>query len=112
MRPITYALSDASGGSKTSAVYVPDNYVSPFNVALNVVVTGTVSYTVQYTFDNVFGETYVPASGNWTDHPSMTAQSTTKDANIAYPVTGIRVQLLSGTGSIVFTAIQAGGGIS
>lgn len=112
MRPVTYTLSDASGGVKTSSVYAPDNYVSPFNVALSAVVTGVVSYTIQYTFDDVFNKTYVPASGNWTDHPSMTAQTATKDSNIAYPVRGIRVQLLSGSGSVVFTAIQAGGGVA
>ncbi len=52
MRPVVYTLSDASGGAKTSSVYPPDNYVSPFNVAISVVVTGTVNYTVQYTFDD------------------------------------------------------------
>jgi len=112
MRPVVYTLSDASAGVQTSSVYPPDNYVSPFNVALNVVVTGIVSYTIQYTFDDVFAKGYAPASGNWTNHPSMTAQTATKDSNIAYPVTGVRVQLLSGSGSIVFTAIQAGGGVA
>ena len=110
MRPVVYTLSDASGGAKTSSVYPPDNYVSPFNVAISVVVTGTVNYTVQYTFDDVFANSYSAASGAWTDHVSMTTQTGTKDSNIAYPVTGIRVRLNSGSGSIVCTFIQAGGG--
>lgn len=110
MRPVVYTLSDASGGAKTSNVYPPDNYVSPFNVALSVVVTGTVNYTVQYTFDNVFANTYNPATGTWTDHPTLTSKTTSADSNIAYPVTGVRIRLNSGTGSVVFTMIQAGGG--
>lgn len=110
MRPVVYTLSDASGGAKTSAVYAPDNYVSPFNVALSGTVTGTVNYTVQYTFDDVFANNYNPATGNWVDHPSLTAKTTTSDSNIAYPVTGVRLKLNSGTGSVKLTAIQAGGG--
>lgn len=110
MRPVVYTLSDASGGAKYSNVYPPDNYVSPFNVAISVVVTGTVNYTVQYTFDDVFASTYDPATGTWTDHPSLTGQTATKDSNIAYPVTGVRIKLNSGNGSVKSTFIQAGGG--
>ncbi len=110
MRPVVYTLSDASGGVLYSRVNPVDNYVSPFNVALSVRVTGTANYTVQYTFDDVFAADYTPASGNWVDHPTLTAQTTTKDSNIAYPVRGIRIALNSGTGSVTFTIIQAGGG--
>ena len=105
MRPVTLTVT----GGQASAVYPPDHYVSPFNVALGVRVTGTVNYTVQYTFDNVFAESYVPASGNWVDHPSLTSQAATKDSNIAYPVTGVRIVGNSGAGTATLTAIQAGG---
>ena len=97
-------------GTQTSNVYVPDHYISPMNVALSVRVSGTINYTVQYTFDNVFATDYNPATGNWVDHPSLTAQTATKDSNIAYPVTGIRIVGNSGTGTAIFTIIQAGGG--
>jgi hypothetical protein len=110
MRPVVYTLSDASGGALTSSVYPPDNYVSPFNVAISVVVTGTVNYTVQYTFDDVFAAGYSASTGAWTDHPSMTGILVTKDSNIAYPVTGTRIKLNSGSGSVRCTFIQAGGG--
>jgi hypothetical protein len=79
-------------------------------VALGVQVSGTVNYTVQYTFDDVFAKGYNPATGNWTDHVSLTGQTATKDSNIAYPVRGIRLKLNSGTGSARLTIIQAGGG--
>lgn len=110
MRPVVYTLTDASAGAKYSGVYPADHYVSPFNVALGVRVSGTVNYTVQYTFDDVFASGYNPSTGNWVDHASLTAQTANKDSNIAYPVRGIRLALNSGTGTAVLTIIQAGGG--
>ena len=108
MRPIRTSLSDASGGALASAPLPLDYFVSPFNTTLSVTVTGTVNYTVQYTFDDVQASTYVASSGNWVDHPSLTAQTATKDSNLAYPATAVRIQQASGTGSVVFTVIQAG----
>jgi hypothetical protein len=110
MQPITRTISDASGGAKVSSIINLDFWVSPFNIALSVRVTGTVDYTIQYTFDDVFASGYLPASGNWVDHPSLTNKTATLDSNIAYPVTATRIKLNSGTGSCVFTVIQAGGG--
>jgi len=105
MRPVSFTVT----GTETSAVFPPDHYVSPFNVSLGVLVSGTSNYTVQYTFDNVFAAGYNPATGSWTDHPSLTAQAATKDSNIAYPVTGIRIKANSGAGTSTLTIIQAGG---
>lgn len=106
MRPVTYTVT----GVGTSNVYPADHYISPFNIALSIVVSGTITYTVQYTFDNVFAAGFNPATATWTDHPTLTAQTTTKDSNIAYPVTGVRLKTTSGTGSATLTIIQAGGG--
>lgn len=104
MRPVVYSVT----GVGVSNVCPPNQYVTPFNIALNVLVTGTVTYTVQYTFDDVFAAGYLPASGNWTAHPNLTAQTATKDSNIAYPVTGVRLNVTAGTGNAVLTIIQAG----
>jgi len=106
MRPVVYTLS---GGASTSNVCPLDHYISPFNIALGVTVTGTVNYTVQYTFDDVFALTYAPASGNWVNHPSLTSQTATLDSNIAYPVRGVRLVMNSGTGTVRLTIVQAGG---
>lgn len=106
MRPVTYSIT----GTGVSGVYPPDHYVSPFNIALGVLVSGTVTYTVQYTFDDVFAANFNPSTANWVDHPSLTAQSATKDSNIAYPVRGIRLNVTAGTGTTRLTIIQAGGG--
>jgi hypothetical protein len=78
-------------------------------MGLAVIVTGTITYKVQYTFDNVFASTYVAASGNWFDHPTLVG-SASGNSNIAYPVTGIRLSTTAGTGSATLTIIQAGGG--
>ena len=104
MRPTTLTLTNAS-----TSVPVPLNqYVTPFNVALGAtVVSGSPTYTVQYTFDDVFAQGYTPASGTWTNHPSLTAQTATKDANIAYPVTAVRFSV-TGTGVVSLAIIEAG----
>ena len=106
MRPVTYSVT----GVGTSNVNATDHYVSPFNVALSVIVSGTITYTVQYTFDNVFAANFNPSTATWTDHPSLTSQSTTLSSNIAYPVQGIRLKTTAGTGTATLTMIQAGGG--
>lgn len=106
MRPVVYTIN----GVGTSNVMAPDQYVSPFNVSLGVTVSGVSTYTVQYTFDDVFANAYDPASGNWVDHPSLTAQNATKDSNIAYPVSGIRLTVTAGTGTVRLVITQAGGG--
>jgi hypothetical protein len=107
MRPVSFSVT----GVGNSVVCPTDYYVSPFNIALNVVVTGTITYTVQYTFDDVYAAGFNPATANWTNHPSLTAQTATKDSNIAYPVTGIRLTTSAGTGTAALTIIQAGGGL-
>lgn len=104
MRPAYYTLTTVSNSNP----YVLNVHADPFNVSLGCTVTGTVTYTVQYTFDDVQQSTWTPASGNWTNHTNLTAQTTTKDSNIAYPVTAVRLQYTAGTGSVTMAVIQAG----
>jgi len=106
MRPVVYTII----GTGVSNVMPPDQYISPFNVSLGVTVSGTSTYTVQYTFDDVFASGYNPSSGNWVDHPTLTAQTGSKDSNIAYPVSGIRLNVTAGTGTVRLVITQAGGG--
>jgi hypothetical protein len=109
MRPFVTTIDSTT---TASPVYPPDTYTAPTNIGLGVVVTGTINYTVQYTFDNVYATGYSPSTGNWINHPTLTSQTISKDSNISYPVRGIRIVYNSGTGSAVFTVIQAGGGVS
>jgi hypothetical protein len=115
MRPIVYTIIGGSGTKITSPVCPIDYYISPANIALSVVVTGTITYSVQYTFDDVFAAGYNPnaAGANWTDHPTLGTQTTTKDSNISYPVRGIRITSPaspSSSGIATLTIIQGGGG--
>jgi hypothetical protein len=107
MRPAVVTVNAVGN----SPVYPIDNYISPSNMGMAVVVSGTITYKVQYTFDNVFAPGYSPTAGTstWFDHPTLTG-SASLNSNIAYPVTGIRLITTAGTGSATLTIIQAGGG--
>lgn len=90
-------------GVGSSDALVMNTNISPFNVGFGVIATGTVNYTVQHTFDD-------PAVGftTWFSHPTVAAQTSDDDGNYAFPVTGIKVLVNSGTGSVTMKVIQAG----
>jgi hypothetical protein len=113
MRPVVYTITGGAGTQVVSRVCPIDYYISPANIALSVVVTGSITYTVQYTFDDVFAPGYDPTNGNWTNHPTLVTQTITKDSNISYPVRGIRIvspASPSSSGTATLTIIQGGGG--
>jgi len=105
MRPVVLLVT----GVGASNPYAVDTYISPSNMGLAVIVSGTITYKVQYTFDDVFARGYVASSGNWFDHPTLVG-SASGNSNIAYPVTGIRLLTTAGSGTATLTIIQAGGG--
>ena len=90
-------------GTGSSSALVMNTNVSPFNVGFGVVVSGTVNYTVQHTFDD-------PAVGvtTWFSHPTVASQAANADGNYAFPVTGIKVLVNSGSGTATMNLIQAG----
>lgn len=90
-------------GVGSSSAIVMNTNVSPFNVGFGVIVSGTVDYTVQHTFDD-------PAVGfsTWFSHPTVAGETTNQDGNYAFPVTGIKVLVNSGTGSATLKLVQAG----
>jgi hypothetical protein len=94
-------VSKTGVGSSDSLVM--NTNISPFNVGFGVIVTGTVDYTVQHTFDD-------PATGftTWFSHPTIAGETTNQDGNYAFPVTGIKVLVNSGTGSATLKLVQAG----
>jgi len=83
-----------------------DQYISPFNVSLFLVITGTVDVTVQFTGDDVFGD--APGPHNWTDHPDLTNIVADDDATFISPVSACRLLTNSGVGEAVLRIIQAG----
>lgn len=85
-------------------------YAGPMNIALGAtIMSGAATYTVQYTFDDVNEAGYNPATGNWVDHPYLTAKATSSDSNIAYSVLAVRLRVTAGTGTVRLAVIQAGG---
>jgi hypothetical protein len=92
-------------GATSSNVLVMDTYISPFNVGMGVVVTGSVTFTVQHTFDNVLDSSITPT---WFNHPTLTGTAGA-DGNYAFPVAAIRITNSAGsTGTARLTVIQAG----
>ena len=90
-------------GVGSSSALVMNTNVSPFNVGFGVVVTGTVNYTVLHSFD-------VPAIGftTWFSHPTVASLAANADGNYAFPVTGVKVLVNSGSGTATLNLIQAG----
>ena len=105
MREVTQTLT-ATGVTNP----VPMNqYTSPFNVGLGVIVSGTVSYTVQHTFDDPFAANFDPATATWFNHTDLTSQATSQDGNYAFPVSAIRLNAtITGVGSATIKLMQAG----
>lgn len=90
-------------GTGSSSALVMNTNQTPFNVGFGVVVSGTVDYTVQHTFDD-------PAVGftTWFSHPTIAGETTNQDGNYAFPVTGIKLLVNSGSGTATMNLIQAG----
>jgi hypothetical protein len=93
-------------GVGASQVVPLDQYISPFNVSLGLVITGTVDVTVEFTLDDVFGD--FPGPFNWTDHPDLTGITADDDATFISPVSACRLLTNSGDGEAVLRIIQAG----
>lgn len=83
-----------------------DQYLTPFNASLSVVITGTVDVTVEFTFDDVFGD--FPGPHSWVPHPDLTNITADADATFIAPVSACRLLTNSGDGEAVLRIIQAG----
>lgn len=101
MKPIVITKT-AAGSSPVAAMNL---HATPFAVGIGVVVSGTVNYTIQHTFDNLWDSTVTPV---WFSHPTLVGLTANADGNYAFPVTGIKVLVNSGTGSATATLIQSG----
>jgi hypothetical protein len=107
MQPQVYSVT----GTGSSDPFVVNTNTTPVNIGIAVVVSGTVNYTVQHTYDSPGGsQPYNPQAGftTWFDDATLAAQSTTKQTNILYPVTGVRLVVNSGNGTATMTVVQAG----
>ena len=90
-------------GTGSSDALVMNTNISPFNVGFGVEVSGTVDYTVQHTFDD-------PGVGftTWFSHPTVAGETANADGNYAFPVTGVKLLVNSGSGTATLKLVQAG----
>ena len=103
--------TDVDGGSNGVGGSIPipvDQYLAPTNIGLGLTVSGTVDVTVQHSFDDPFGDP--SALPVWFDNDAaeLVNASTNQDGNFAFPPRMLRLLTNSGTGTAVFTVIQAG----
>ena len=103
------AMQLATSGTSTSNVAAANANTSPVNIEVAVRVTGACTYNVEYTLDDIFASTFTQGAATWFNHPTLAAaQTTTKDCQITWPVTGIRINQTAGAGSSATTVLQAG----
>ena len=84
---------------------------APFSVGIGVDLSAgaTLTYTVEHTFDDVFSNTFNPATATWFPHATLVAQTTDKDGNYISPVMAVRLNVTSFTsGTAAFTVLQQG----
>ncbi len=87
-------LMSANGNSPPTVIKLEQNvhWQAAPQYALGVVVTmspaANLTYTVQVTADQV-----PSPNGNWNNHDVLVAQVTSANSNVAYPITGVRLQV-------------------
>lgn len=89
---------------------LPMNYrIANPAITSSCVVTGAVTYTVEYTMDDITASDFDPATARWSAiGGAQSNASTTSTLNLTVPVTGIRLRVSGGTGSVVATINQYG----
>lgn len=105
-RPITRTVS-----SQAASTVIALNNLSqaPFNVNLlaDLSAGGSATYSVEYTLDNVFADSYNPASGVWTAVSGMSGATADSTGSLGFPVTGVRLNVTTyGGGSVTLTVVQ------
>lgn len=95
-----------------SSPWVMPNYnITPFNLDIGVVVSGSVTFSVQYTFDDyvtVPPNNTIPAAPTPWELSALSAKAVNTDGSFTQPIRGWRLTVLTGTGTATATGIQAG----
>lgn len=96
----------STSGVSISAVLPVNLNVTPINIGLAIVVTGSATYNVEHTYDDPYSAT---APVTWFTCPNLAAaQTTTKDTFYSTPIRALRINQTAGAGSTATTVIQAG----
>jgi len=94
---IQLTQSSSSGGY---GLVTPDYAIRPFNIGIGCVVStamiaSTGTYSIQHTFDYTGSSAFISSNATWFENSVITAQTSNKDGNYAYPVSAIRVNVTS-----------------
>jgi archaellum component FlaF (FlaF/FlaG flagellin family) len=92
-------------GTGTTSVF-PVNWrggAGGFQIGLGVTVSGSATYTIEHCFDNILAG----ATPTFYSHSTLVAQTANKDGNYAFPITGIRINVTAGTGTVNLTIVPA-----
>ena len=94
-------VASLTGTGNSSAIVVNTN-VTPINIGLAFIISGTVNYTMQLCYDD-------PSSFvTWIDDATVASKTANFTSSITTPVSGIRFKINSGTGTVTMSAVQAG----
>ena len=103
MRPISVTVS----GAGVSAPIPMDYTATQFSVGVGCKISATATYTVEHTFDDVWSPTFNPATATWLPNTGLTAKTANADGNYAFPVTAVRLNVASSTGTVTMTVVQS-----
>lgn len=90
-------------GVGTTNVIVPDWHLTPFTIGNQVIVTGTVTFNLEYTMDSEDAP-----QTNWFVFTGWSALTASTAGIFEIPCRGLRINVTAGTGSVVWTMVQAG----
>lgn len=108
--PKVISVTGLSSSLSAWDVFVPDYFVTPFNLGLGITSSGN-TYNVEHTFDNLAPpSTLASTSATWFLHSTLAAQTANANGNYAFPVRGIRLNVTAGSSqaTVVLTIISAG----
>lgn len=106
MRPVTVVVNDAQATSDP----IPVNWrMAPFELGIQVDVTGTVEVDGQYTLDDIRVPGWSASSALWNTMPApFDGVSADAAGKFAIPCTAIRFHRVSGTGGASIRVVSAG----
>lgn len=103
------AITVGTNGVGATAPITIDYRQNPVCVGIGTVLsTGSANWTVQETFTDIYNTTATAfAAASWISNSGLTSKSATTDGSLLFPVVALRLLINSGTGTVVFTVIQA-----
>lgn len=105
--PLQRTQTYSNPGALTTPSWNCDPSITPFQVSIACIVTGTVSYKLQYSYDTLDDPKAADSAADWIDSTVIpAATATTKEQTFTSPIARVRLVFASGTGSVKMTMLQ------